>query len=124
MIKAVGQRRERRAAPLLELAELTMCSERQGDMHTISLSGELDLWTVDRVQRELERVEAGDAVAIVLDLSRLTFMGSTGVRLVMTAAARSRADGNRLVVLRGSRVVQRVFELCGVERQLPFADAT
>lgn len=99
-----------------------MRSEREGDTHTITLTGELDLSTVDGVQRELERVEASDTLSIVLDLSGLTFMDSTGVRLVMTAAARSRADGNRLVVLRGQRTVQRVFELCGVERLLPFAD--
>lgn len=122
MIKAVGERRRRRASQLLEPAELAMRSEREGDMHTIALTGELDLSTVDRVQRELERVEASDVLSIVLDLSGLTFMDSSGVRLVMTAAARSRGDGNRLVLLRGSPAVQRVFELCGLERLLPFAD--
>jgi len=58
-------------------------------------------------------------MSIVLDLSGLTFMGSTGAQLVMSAAIRSRGDGNRL---RGQRTVRRVFELCGVERMLPFAD--
>ncbi len=122
MNRAVGERRERRTARLLALDELAVRSERERDRHTIALTGELDLSTVERVQRELERVEATDATSIVVDLSGVTFMDSTGARLVMCAAARSRADGQRLVLLRGPRPVQRVFELCGVDRLLPFAD--
>lgn len=120
MIEHVRERRE--AARRLALNALTLRSEREGEIHTIALAGELDLSCAARVQRELERVEAGDAMTIVLDLSELTFLDSTGLRLVMGAAARSRADGvERLVLLRGSSDVQRVFEICGVERLLPFA---
>lgn len=111
-----------RAGELIELGGLTMRSERAGDVHTIRLSGELDLATADDVERELERVEATDAATIVLDLSGLTFMDSTGVRLVVNAHARSRAAGQRLTLLRGQAAVQRVMELSGVDALLPFAD--
>jgi len=111
-----------RAQQPIELGTVTMISARDGDVHTICLRGELDLATAGGVQRELERVEDTDAKAIVLDLSGLTFMDSTGLRLVMSAHARSRADANRLRLMRGSRAVQRVFELTGVEQMLPFAD--
>jgi anti-anti-sigma factor len=71
----------------------------------------------------LECVEASDALSIVVDLSALTFVDSTGVRLlIMNAQARSRADANRLMLLRGPDGVQRVFVLCGVDGLLPFAD--
>jgi anti-anti-sigma factor len=116
------QREPSRAEMLLDLGALTVCSEREGDVHTISLSGELDLATAADVQRELERVEATDAQSIVLDLSELTFMDSTGVRLLVTAHARSRTDSNRLTLLRGGRAVQRILQLSGVDTLLPFAD--
>jgi anti-anti-sigma factor len=111
-----------RAEMLVDLGTLTLRSEREGDVHTISLSGELDLATAAEVQRELERVEATDAESIVLDLSELTFMDSTGVRLLVTAHARARADSNRLALLRGGRAVQRILQLSGVDTLLPFAD--
>ncbi len=111
-----------RGEQLLGLGELTISSDREGDVHTICPVGELDLATADELQRELERVEATDVESIVLDLSGLTFMDSTGVRLLITANARSRSDSNRLVLLRGPTVVQRVLELSGVETRLPFAD--
>lgn len=116
------QREPSRAERLIELGVLTLRSAREGDVHTISIAGELDLATADDVERELERVEATDAGAIVLDLSNLTFMDSTGVRLLMTANARSRADTNRLTLIRGTPAVQRVLELSGVDALLPFAD--
>src|SRR5205085_1242527 len=111
-----------RAAEFIGLGELRVRSERDGDVHTVGLAGELDLATAARVERELERVEATDALSIVLDLSGLTFMDSTGVRIVVTAYARSRADANRLALLRGPAAVQRVFELCALGDVLPFAD--
>jgi anti-sigma B factor antagonist len=123
MIQQAPQQHERRpAARLLELGQLTMLSEREGDVHTIALVGELDVAGASRVEQELQRAEATDVLAIVVDLSALTFMDSTGVHLLMNAQARSRADGARLMLLRGPTAVQRVFELCGVHRLLPFAD--
>ena len=58
----------------------------------------------------------------MLDLSGVTFMDSAGVRLLISANARSRADAHRLVLLRGPAAVQRVLELTGVEALLAFAE--
>ena len=121
MIREVPADPARRGSQLQEVGQLRVSSEREDDVHTIALAGELDLATVDRVARELERAEAGDALAIVLDLGGLTFMDSSGVRLLMQAAARSHADTGRLVVLGARPGAQRVFAICGVEGMLPFA---
>lgn len=63
------------------------------------------------LERELRRVEGTDALSIVLDLSGLHSSTPTGVRLLIQAHARSRADSNRLASLRGPRAAQRVFQL-------------
>jgi anti-sigma B factor antagonist len=102
------------------IGELTIRSVRDGVVHTICPAGELDLATANALRDELERVESTDAESIVLDLSGLTFMDSTGVRLLLTAHARSRADSHRLTLVRGCASVQRVLQLTGVETVLPF----
>jgi len=102
--------------------ELTMTSERSGEIHTLCVAGELDLATCDKVERELRRLEATDARRIVLDLSGLSFMDSTGVTLILRAEARSRADSLRLRLRRGPAHVQRVFTISGVADVLPFED--
>jgi anti-anti-sigma factor len=116
------QRKSLQGSELIELGQLTLRSEREGVVHTICPIGELDVATADDVQAELERVEATDASSIVLDLSDLTFMDSTGVRLLVNAEVRSRADSSRLTLLRGRPAVQRVLELTSVDVLLPFAD--
>jgi anti-sigma B factor antagonist len=102
--------------------ELSVSSRRAGDADVIAVTGELDIGTVEDVERALAQAESGDAARIVLDLSGLTFMDSTGVRLVLAAHARSRADSNRLRLIRGGPSVQRVFELSGIADTLPFVD--
>jgi anti-anti-sigma factor len=102
--------------------ELDVTLTRDGDTHTLTLTGELDISTSERVEQALAEVESGDARVIVLDLSELTFMDSTGVRLALAAAARSREDSGRLRFVRGGPAVQRVFELSGVIDSLPFID--
>lgn len=104
------------------LGQLTIRSDRDGVVHTICVTGELDLATAKELQLELERVETTDAESIILDLSGLTFMDSTGVRLLIAAHHRSRSDSNRLALLRGGPAIQRVLQLSGVETLLPFAD--
>ena len=116
------QRDRLHADELIDLGELTIRSVREGEVHTIALTGELDLSSADAVEKELARAEASDAQTILLDLSGLSFMDSTGVRLVVTAHARSRADADRLTLRRGQAAVQRVMELSGVDALLPFED--
>lgn len=118
----VHEREPLRATEIIDLGGLTVRSEREGDTLTIALSGELDLATADGLDAEIERAETSDAASIVLDLSGLTFMDSTGVRLLIQAHTRSRANGDRLTLLRGPATVQRVMELSGVVALLPFAD--
>lgn len=123
MTEDISEHRARmQPGDLVDLGELTMRSVREGAVHTVALTGELDLATAGEVDKELERVEATDAESIVLDLSGLTFMDSTGVRLVVNAHTRSRADANRLTLRRGQAAVQRVMELSGVDVLLPFDD--
>jgi anti-anti-sigma factor len=107
---------------MIELGALSMSSERNGRVHTLRLSGDLDLATTNRVEAELKRTEASDARTIVIDLSDLTFLNSTGVHLLVDASLRSRADANGLSMLRGSATVQRVLQICGAETALPFTD--
>lgn len=121
MTDSCDQSRPSRAEQLIELGALSMSSERDGAVHTICLSGELDLGTADGVDAELQRVEATDAWTIVVDLSGLTFISSTGVQLLVDAEVRSRADSQRLTLLRAPPAVQRVLEICGVDAALPFA---
>jgi anti-sigma B factor antagonist len=111
-----------RAEHARKLGSLALRSERDGEIHVVELIGELDLDGAPRLEAELLRVEASDAVSIVIDLSSLEFIDSTGIRLLLMAADRCN-DTGRMTLLRGPRQVHRVFEITDLVDRLPFADA-
>ena len=79
------------------------------------LSGVIDLSNVEALGARLERAVTNHALGLVLDLSGVTYLDSTGVRLIYRLARElgDRQQSLRLVVPDGSRI-RRVLVLAGV----------
>jgi anti-sigma B factor antagonist len=101
---------------------LEVDTEDRDGLVRIALKGELDLSTVPQVEQTLEQVEAGSPPLIVLDLARLSFLDSTGLRMVMMAEQRAREAGRRLALVRGPESVQRVFTITRLDERLEIVD--
>ena len=95
--------------------------DRDGLVH-MTLVGELDLSSVAKVQEELRRIEARSPATLVVDLSKLSFLDSTGLRCIVTADERAREQGRRIVIVRGPDAVQRVFAITRLEERLEIVD--
>ncbi len=96
---------------------------REGpDSTQITLRGELDLSTTLKVERELHRVEGSTPGLLVLDLSGLTFLDSTGLRLIVGADQRARRDDRRLAIVKGPAAVHRVFSITKLDERLDMVD--
>jgi anti-sigma B factor antagonist len=104
------------------LAALSIHTEARGTTLIVQLAGEFDLSGLVDFQRELADVRAPEVTTLCIDLRGLTFMGATGLRALLGVEARSGRDGFQLVVVRGRPLVQRVFEMTGVDRRLSFID--
>ena len=96
--------------------------EEDGDALVLRPLGTLGIATTSSLDAELRKAIAGDASEVFLDLSGVSFIDSTGVRLLVFAAAHSRSNGGRLRMLRGSVKIQQVIELSGLDHTLSFAD--
>jgi anti-anti-sigma factor len=83
----------------------------------VSLTGELDLSTIPNLEPRLVE-ELRNSTGVVVDLTRLSFIDSSGIGLLIKA--HRAADGGRMhtVVAPGSQV-ERVFQLAGIDRALP-----
>ena len=89
----------------------------------IALTGELDLSGAAPLDEEIDRLAGAKGVRrVVLDLRRLEFMDSSGLRLVALAERRLGAAGRELVLVRGPEAVQRVFEITRMDDHLTFVD--
>jgi len=94
-------------------------AERAGRVHRLIPTGELDIATTPILERAFEAVfdDAG-APMIVVDLTELSFIDSTGIgALIRMNDACEAAD--RLRVVNGSPAVVKVLDITGVRRQLP-----
>ena len=97
-------------------------ADDRGDSVHLRLSGELDISTAPKVEDELARVEPNRPELIVLDLTDLAFMDSTGLRLLIAADTRARQQGRRLLIVKGPEAVQRVFRITRLEERLEIVD--
>lgn len=104
---------------MIELDPLSIRETREGAVHRLTPIGELDLATTPVLERAFDAVFRDDDVEmIVIDLTELGFMDSTGIHLLVRMQAAC-ADADRLRVVNGSRAVQRVLDISGVRAQLP-----
>lgn len=95
--------------------------QHNGSTLVVSPRGEIDLATVALVREAVER-EHKSRERLVVDLRRVAFMDTSGLRYVLELSERSAQDGFELRIVRGGRAVQRVFEVSGLEGRLPFVD--
>lgn len=96
--------------------------QEQEGLTVVTLHGELDISEASKVEAQLEIEERKQPPILVLDLSPLSFLDSSGIRLVLEADMRARRDGRRLVVVRGPEQVHRVFMIALLDKRLEFVD--
>jgi len=97
------------AGGILQIAERDLGTGRC----ELRLEGELDLWSVERLQAVLQRV-ARESDAILLGLEGCDFVDSTGIALILQARRQLEDGGGRLVVFGCSDQVLRIFTVAGL----------
>lgn len=102
--------------------QLVIESRHEDGAVVLSLRGELDLTSVPQFERELREIEAGSPGRLVIDLSGLDFMDSTGLRALLQARERAKGNQHELALRRGPRQVQRVLELTKTLEVFNFED--
>jgi anti-anti-sigma factor len=93
--------------------------ERSGDVAgkpLINIAGELDISTVPEVEAQLQSF-IGGAPGIVFDLSRLEFMDSSGIAMLLRAAANT----GSVEVRNPSNSVRKIITATGLTEVLRFA---
>ena len=85
-------------------------------------SGEVDLATVGTIERELADLRLAGFDDIVVDLRQVTFLDSSGLRLLLTHARAAQDDGYRFALVEGPPAVHRLFELTGTTTAFDFTD--
>ena len=97
-------------------------SEFAGGRLTAYLSGELDQHEARGAMRSLDGLlDAYLPRDLVLNLSELKFMDSSGIALMIRLSRRMKATGGRMWIENPARQPKRVIDAAGIDRLIPVA---
>ncbi|HSD23278.1 MAG TPA: STAS domain-containing protein [Solirubrobacterales bacterium] len=97
-------------------------TETEGSSALIRIRGDLDLQVVDQVTEALTQVESARPELLVIDLSRLSFMDSSGMGVVAAAHARSLEAGRRFAIVRPPGGVRQAFDRTRLDEVMTITD--
>jgi anti-anti-sigma factor len=88
----------------------------------IRVGGELDMSTVPALEEELEAAMKSSSESVVVDMSDLDFIDSTGIAVIVRAIGQSNGSGRLRFVPSRAEGVSRVLEMTGVSERMVLAD--
>ncbi len=88
--------------------------------HVLELGGELDIASVRHFERAAGQLLAHGASCLLLDISQVEFIDSTGLRSILSVKASCEGRGCEFCVTHGSGQVDRVLALTRLLDMLPF----
>jgi anti-sigma B factor antagonist len=109
-----------RKAPLSGVCSIE--TERHLGTSIVRLHGEFDLAAERRFREKLESALDPATATLVLDLRGLTFMDSTGLRMLVSLNNRAEGDGFDFAVLCDDGNVWNVLRETGLDAILPVVD--
>lgn len=102
--------------------DLDVTSEVDGTAATVSIRGELDVYTAPQLRTRLHELFDGGVSEITLDLADLSFIDSSGLGVIVGALKRLRERDGNLVLRAPSRSTSKVLEITGLSRILDVVD--
>jgi anti-sigma B factor antagonist len=105
-----------------EPRQFEVSAERLGANALVTVQGELDIATLPEFERAVTRMRSQGLERMVIDLRKLSFLDSMSIELLLRLHGELTAAGASLVVVRGPRAVNRIFDLMELERVLTLVD--
>jgi anti-anti-sigma factor len=94
-------------------------SDLDTDTRLIKLSGTLDIHGVSAVEVDFVRLCDGEHVCVLVDLSRVNYISSIGIPLLVNSARSLARQGGKMALLNPKKSVESVLELTGIPMIIP-----
>jgi len=96
--------------------------ELENKIRLIKLIGDLDIIGVDAIETQFTGYCAGENPRVLVDLSKVEFLASIGIRLLTLNAKSVFSRGGRMVLLSPTSEVRSVLEITGIPAIIPIYD--
>lgn len=98
--------------------QFSVKSSSDDGVHSLIVSGELDIATADALTAALDGLKASSGDRLVIDLTAVGFMDSTGLRVLIDANRRAGKGDFDLVIVTGDSPARRVLELTRMDEHI------
>jgi anti-sigma B factor antagonist len=102
--------------------ELQLATRHEGDVSVVSARGEVDVFTAPGLDTELDALIADGHARLVVDLSDVAFLDSTGLGVLVKALKHAREAGGWLHLVVTSDRIRKIFEITGLDASIPIFD--
>lgn len=102
---------------------LTVTAQNDRDSVVVKVEGEVDVSNAGELREKLDQALATDAKTIVVDLSQVPYIDSTGIGVLVGTAHRAKDKGAEAIVSKPQYNVARVLKLLGVGEELHVSEA-
>jgi anti-sigma B factor antagonist len=94
-------------------------SELESGIRLIKLSGTLDIHGVNVVDAEFVRHCTGENVCVLVDLSKVNYISSIGIPMLINSAKALARQGGKMALLNPKKFVEESLELVGISLIIP-----
>jgi anti-sigma B factor antagonist len=108
--------------PSTPVADFEVTAQVSDGTAVVVISGEVDVYTAPQLRDCLRRIDADDADRVVLDLSAMTFIDSTGLGVIVGAVKRLRENGGTLTLRAPSKSTRKVLDITGLAQIIDIED--
>lgn len=99
--------------------ELDITTEKYGEVCTVVLDGEVDVYTAPQLKAELVTSIEGGCANVIIDLERVGFIDSSGLGVLVSALRRARErDGVVRIVCTRDNIL-KIFRITGLDKVFP-----
>jgi anti-sigma B factor antagonist len=91
--------------------DVSVTSRESGDRTVIEVKGEIDVYTAPVLREELTSLIDSEHTTIVVDLTQVSFMDSTGLGVLVGALKKVRTLGGDLALVIDQEKILKVFRI-------------
>jgi anti-sigma B factor antagonist len=103
--------------------DLNLTTRTVGDRTVVVVAGEIDLESADQLRNYALEAAREHGGTVVLDLGRVTFLDSTGLKALIAIQRGCRADGCEVALAAANRPVTKVLDITGLADAFPTYDS-
>jgi anti-sigma B factor antagonist/stage II sporulation protein AA (anti-sigma F factor antagonist) len=97
---------------------LTVSIEEQGRRKLVRLEGRVDANTTPTLEKKLSKILSESKQRVLIDFSRVDYLSSAGMRLLLSATKKISAQGGKLVFCGMSEDVMEIIRMAGFDKIL------